>query len=121
MAHILSGGEWPAVTPAPPAPPWPHGWSCPGCGHSFAPWIAECSHCPEGNARLLSLMRGVVPPPASAAHLAIPAGFMSSPHYYLTVRIGDEWADVIPGLQCRIGNIGEQFADFRLKPAEDAP
>jgi hypothetical protein len=23
-----------------------HGWSCPGCGHSYAPWVPECHHCP---------------------------------------------------------------------------
>ena len=28
-----------------PAPP--SGWLCPGCGHSYAPWVPECHHCPE--------------------------------------------------------------------------
>ena len=47
MAHILPREEWPAVTTAPPASSWPAGWTCPGCGHSFAPWVPECHHCPE--------------------------------------------------------------------------
>jgi hypothetical protein len=25
----------------------PSGWMCPGCGHSYAPWVPECHHCPE--------------------------------------------------------------------------
>ena len=24
----------------------PSGWKCPGCGHSYAPWVPECHHCP---------------------------------------------------------------------------
>ena len=31
---------------AAPAQPAPSGWSCPGCGHSYAPWVPECHHCP---------------------------------------------------------------------------
>jgi hypothetical protein len=32
--------------------PWvpvdiPCGWACPTCGHSYAPWVPECRHCPE--------------------------------------------------------------------------
>jgi hypothetical protein len=23
------------------------GWKCPGCGHSYAPWVPECHHCPQ--------------------------------------------------------------------------
>ena len=34
----------PPVTSAQAAPV---GWSCPGCGHSYAPWVPECHHCPE--------------------------------------------------------------------------
>ncbi len=41
MAHILPGSEW-----RPPMPSPPSGWSCPGCGHSYAPWVPECHHCP---------------------------------------------------------------------------
>ena len=40
----------PAVAPAvaPQAvPPSPVGWSCPRCGHSYAPWVPECHHCPQ--------------------------------------------------------------------------
>ena len=56
MAHILSGPPQyhceacgqplPRYTAAPPAIP-PAGWSCPTCGHSYAPWVPECHHCPE--------------------------------------------------------------------------
>ena len=54
MAHILPDDNWSAVTPAAPAPPWPHGWLCAGCGRSYAPWIPMCHFCPrpasaEGN------------------------------------------------------------------------
>lgn len=48
MAHILP--EPPAGGPParmPPAPAPPSGWSCPSCGHSYAPWVPECHHCPE--------------------------------------------------------------------------
>jgi hypothetical protein len=31
-----------AATPVPQA-----GWTCPPCGHSYAPWVPECHHCPE--------------------------------------------------------------------------
>ena len=32
--------------------PWvpadvPSGWTCPACGHSYAPWVPECHHCPQ--------------------------------------------------------------------------
>jgi hypothetical protein len=32
--------------------PWvpmdvPTGWRCATCGHSYAPWVPECHHCPE--------------------------------------------------------------------------
>ena len=23
------------------------GWICAGCGHSYAPWVPECHHCPQ--------------------------------------------------------------------------
>ncbi len=42
MAHILPGSEW-----RPPMPSPPSGWLCSGCGHSYAPWVPECHHCPE--------------------------------------------------------------------------
>jgi len=35
------------TSPAPAMPPGPSGWACPGCGHSYAPWVPECHHCPE--------------------------------------------------------------------------
>ena len=69
MAHILSTSGlravcdhgFPIVHPCelcrydeahPPAgrasasPPVQHGWSCSSCGHSYAPWVPECHHCP---------------------------------------------------------------------------
>ena len=34
--------------PPPPVPAQPvqYGWKCSGCGHSYAPWVPECHHCP---------------------------------------------------------------------------
>ena len=29
---------------SPPAAPT--GWLCASCGHSYAPWVPECHHCP---------------------------------------------------------------------------
>ena len=56
MAHILPvehrceacGQPLPRFTSLSPAmPPGPAGWSCPGCGHSYAPWVPMCHYCPE--------------------------------------------------------------------------
>jgi hypothetical protein len=35
------------TTSVQPQPAAPTGWKCPGCGHSYAPWVPECHHCPE--------------------------------------------------------------------------
>ena len=41
-------GEVAHIIPGPPRPlPAVTGWTCPGCGHCYAPWIPECHHCPE--------------------------------------------------------------------------
>ena len=37
------------------SPPVQHGWSCPGCGHSYAPWVPECHHCPAEAAKVCDL------------------------------------------------------------------
>jgi hypothetical protein len=37
------------------------------------------------------------------------------------MRATDEWADVVPGLQCRLRCIGEQHLEFRLTPADGSP
>ena len=69
MAHIMSGPDlyaWcehgtplghpcqfcrvpPTMPPAGPLPKRkaPAGWTCPSCGHSYAPWVPECHHCPQ--------------------------------------------------------------------------
>ena len=48
MAHILPD---PPESGPPmqdlPAATAPRGWTCPSCGHSYAPWVPECHHCPE--------------------------------------------------------------------------
>ena len=36
--------------PPPATASAPSGWTCPGCGHSYAPWVPECHHCPQGGA-----------------------------------------------------------------------
>ena len=50
VAHILPD-TMPSAFPFSPGPPprpkkQSHGWTCPGCGHSYAPWVPECHHCP---------------------------------------------------------------------------
>ena len=35
-------GRGPASPPVAPS-----GWTCPSCGHSYAPWVPECHHCPQ--------------------------------------------------------------------------
>ena len=49
VAYIL--GDPPPTMPEAGPPPRPSrkqsGWLCPGCGHSYAPWVPECHHCPE--------------------------------------------------------------------------
>jgi hypothetical protein len=42
----FEGGTDPNGVPWVPADA-PVGWTCPGCRHSFAPWVPECHHCPE--------------------------------------------------------------------------
>lgn len=44
MAHILNDTRYVRV---PLDMAMPSGWMCPGCGHSYAPWVPECHHCPE--------------------------------------------------------------------------
>ena len=36
----------PRMTSLSPAGKQQTGWLCGGCGHSFAPWVPECHHCP---------------------------------------------------------------------------
>jgi hypothetical protein len=52
MAHILPDAPPTRPDPGPlPRPKRnrdaPAGWTCPSCGHSYAPWVPECRHCPE--------------------------------------------------------------------------
>jgi hypothetical protein len=46
---------------------------------------------------------------------------MADPRYSRIIRATEEWAEAIPGLQCRLSSPGEQIIYFRLTPAEDAP
>jgi len=41
-------GVWDAaeLAQASALPPVQHGWSCPTCGHSYAPWVPMCHFCP---------------------------------------------------------------------------
>jgi len=45
---------------------------------------------------------------------------MADPHYTRMLRATDEWAEVFPGFQCRLGVPGEMIVQFRLTPPEGA-
>ncbi len=122
MAHIL-----PDRTQSAPAAQC--GWTCPGCGHSYAPWVPECHHCPApeqpftafdghdpGPIEMGSLL---APRGAAASALALP-GKWANPGYQHFVRASGEWREITPGLQVLLGqpvNGGEEaILHFRLTP-----
>jgi hypothetical protein len=125
--------------------PWcpvdvPCGWECPRCHRIWNPSVLACHNCPEPPAFIAKT--GIYPvhidgmtcdPPckdgpcgsAIAMSLTLPAE-MSQPGRQRYVRIGEEWNEVIPGLQCRYGGadpIVKGFALFclRLTPARNDP
>lgn len=46
---------------------------------------------------------------------------MTDPRYNRIIRATEEWAEAIPGLQCRLSSPGEQIIYFRLTPAGNDP
>ncbi len=143
MAHILPGPpqyqceacgqslpRFTSVSPA--APPAAAGWSCAGCGHSYAPWVPECHHCPVPERPAFDSFSSFSPFLAPGSRpagdfttlsLMVPAE-MSKPGGCRPARINQEWAEVWPGLQCRFGGPDAVspdlvFAEFRLTPASD--
>jgi hypothetical protein len=99
----------------------PTGWRCPTCGHSYAPWVPECHHCPEPAATpILSMATGE----PAAVNLRLP-GDWAQPGYQCLIRAGGEWREAAPGLQILLGQPvadGEEaILHLRLTPVEAGP
>ena len=124
MAHILDGDG--LRTRA--------GWSCPGCGRCWNPDVLACHHCPDGNTGkapdedpepepVIMTSRGPAPVsmfnPFGRGVIRVPD--LMTEGGLRICRITDEWEAVLPGLQCRLRSVGEQFIEFRLTPAGGSP
>jgi hypothetical protein len=120
---------------ASPPPQCPHGipyaqacygcgWTCPACKRSYAPWVRECTY-RHDDAKPFNLFGEFdpIPPvpvdepgtvPATAMRLALPPEWNTEGYQHLA-RVGSEWREVLPGLQCRAGD----FAGFLVKDGSD--
>jgi hypothetical protein len=118
------------------------GWECPRCHRIWNPSVLACHQCPEPPAFIAKEggPYGLYPvhidgmtcdPPcedgqcgsATAMSLTVPAE-MTRPGVERDARINAEWAEVMPGLQCRYGgkdHSGEDsaFINLRVTPAAD--
>jgi hypothetical protein len=121
----------PVAAPA-PAKPASSGWRCPGCGRCWNPSVLACHHCPaspvpplpDESAALREPRRWEYPVGGAlaAGQLRVPPEMMD-PDYQRLARVGRDWKEVLPGLQCYARN---PFPDedafvtlcFRLTPAE---
>jgi len=140
VAHILDdppqfqceacGQPLPRFTAPPSAP---SGWECVRCHRVWNPSVLACHHCPapEQPAGTWASFAAVLPPGARVLQPEPPQASardlslhlppeMAGPHYNRLVRATEEWADVIPGFQCRLSSPGDQVIYFRLKPAGNA-
>lgn len=117
------------ATPPVSAKPAATGWECPRCHRVWNPSVFACNHCqPSPIPPLPADESAPAPEPRSwqypvggfaAMSLAIPPEMTGSARARI-FRATDEWAEVIPGFQCRLCGPGEQSLSFRLTPAEDA-
>jgi hypothetical protein len=92
--------------------PWcpvdvPCGWECPRCRRVWSPAVPVCRNCPEPPAFIAK--------DAPAGSLAVPPEMMT-PGHQRYVRITGEWAEIIPGLQCRYGGTGDCAVVGRAAP-----
>lgn len=94
---------WPLSPPSPA----PSGWQCPACLHVMAPFMTTCPWCPSQ----------AEPAAEGAPAISLPAD-MASPGHVLYQRVSDEWAEVLPGLQCRLQSPGDMLIMYRATPQE---
>ena len=87
--------------------------------------VADAQHLLRYTARHIVKGEFVVLPPGAKILPAHPGrGWMrlpdemADPGYNRLARATGEWADVVPGFQCRLSAPGEQIVYFRLAPAD---
>ena len=105
------------------------GWVCPTCSRTYAPWVRECNYSHDENRQQRMGVQPATFAPIQPVPLDEPADFsgmsikvppdMAKRGVTRMFTAADEWADVIPGLQCRLRVPGEQPLEFRLSPPAD--
>jgi len=108
------------------------GWTCPACKRSYAPWVRECSYRHEDEEPFNLFGEYPVTPPASTAtamQFTLPPEWNVDGYQHLA-RVGGEWREVLPGLECRFNGSRDYITGsdgnyviirFRLTPADGSP
>ena len=141
MAHILPGQPrtWRYPMASPPVTcihgvPYVQqchacGWVCPTCQRTYAPWVRECNYSHDDWQQRMDMEPGTLAPihpapvdepsPAAAMRFTFPVRAEAlNPGYTRILQATNEWAEVWPGVQCRLRTAGEQSVEFRLLSPE---
>ena len=85
------------------------GWVCPTCKRAYAPWVRECNYShgedqPRGRRDVPpDTFTPILPAAACVADLRLPPE-MVNPDYQRIVRVGRDWQEILPDLECYVRN-----------------